>query len=111
MTWTPDTRAVAVDAILSRAPVLPVLSIARPEDAAPLARALVEAGLSVLEVTLRTPDALEAIRRIVAEVPDAIVGAGTVLDPAQLDAVSRAGAAFAIAPGSTERLYDAAADA
>ena len=111
MSWTPETRALAVDAILSRAPVLPVLSIGRPDDAVPLARALVEAGLRVLEVTLRTPDALEAIRRIIAEVPDAIVGAGTVLDAAQLDDVSRAGAAFAIAPGSSPRLYAAAAEA
>ena len=111
MTWTPDTRAQSVDAILSRAPVLPVLSIGRLDDAVPLARALVDAGLRVLEVTLRTPDALEAIRRIAGEVPGAVVGAGTVLDRAQLDAVGRAGAAFAIAPGATTRLYDAAAGA
>jgi 2-dehydro-3-deoxyphosphogluconate aldolase / (4S)-4-hydroxy-2-oxoglutarate aldolase len=111
MSWTPDTRALAVDAILARAPVLPVLSIARPDDAVPLARALVDSGLRVLEVTLRTPEAMEAIRRIAAEVPDAVVGAGTVLDAAQLDAVGRAGAVFAIAPGSTPRLYEAAADA
>lgn len=104
-------RACRVDAILSRAPVLPVLSIERVEDAAPLARVLVAAGLSVLEVTLRTSVALDAIRLIAAEVPGACVGAGTVLDADDLDAVEAAGAAFAIAPGATEAIYLAAAHA
>lgn len=103
-------RAAAVDAILRRAPVLPVLAIDRLDDAAPLARALVEGGLPVLEVTLRTDVALAAIRRIVDEVPDAIVGAGTVLTAADLDAVVAAGAAFAISPGATDALYAAARD-
>jgi 2-dehydro-3-deoxyphosphogluconate aldolase/(4S)-4-hydroxy-2-oxoglutarate aldolase len=109
--WTIETRAATVDAIFARAPVLPVLSIARAEDAVPLARALVDAGLPVLEVTLRTDAALAAIAAIARELPGAIVGAGTVLDRAQLDAVAASGAAFAIAPGATEALYDAADEA
>ena len=107
--WNSDQRAADVDAILSRAPVLPVLRIERLEDAVPLARALVDAGLLVLEVTLRTAVALDAIARIAAEVPQACVGAGTVLGAADLAAVADAGAAFAIAPGATEALYRAAA--
>ena len=99
----------AIDAILRRAPVLPVLAIERLDDAVPLARALVDGGLPVLEVTLRSDVALEAIRRIVDEVPDAIVGAGTVLSATDLDAVARAGAVFAISPGATDALYEAAA--
>ena len=99
----------AIDAILRRAPVLPVLAIERLDDAVPLARALVDGGLPVLEVTLRSDVALEAIRRIVDEVPDAIVGAGTVLSAADLDSVARAGAVFAISPGATDALYEAAA--
>ena len=101
-------QAARIDAILSRAPVLPVLRIDRIEDAVPLARTLVDAGLPVLEVTLRSDIALDAIRRIVDEVPDACVGAGTVLSPMQLAAVSAAGATFAISPGATDALYAAA---
>ncbi|MEG3157793.1 bifunctional 4-hydroxy-2-oxoglutarate aldolase/2-dehydro-3-deoxy-phosphogluconate aldolase [Lysobacter zhanggongensis] len=103
-----DNRAAAIDAILTRAPVLPVLAIERLDDAVPLARALVDGGLPVLEVTLRTPAALAAITRIAAEVDGAVVGAGTVLSPVDLDAVAAAGAAFAISPGATEALYTAA---
>lgn len=105
---TPDQHAAALDAILGRAPVLPVLVIERAEDAVPLARTLAEAGLPVLEVTLRTDAALAAIERIAREVPDACVGAGTVLRPVDLAAVAEAGAEFAIAPGTTETLYAAA---
>jgi len=107
-TWTPASRAAAADAILERAPVVPVLSIARLEDAVPLARALVDAGLPVLEVTLRTGIARDAIRAIALEVPQAIVGAGTVLTPRDLGAVAEAGAKFAIAPGCTATMYEAA---
>lgn len=106
--WTPEQRAARVDALLSRAPVLPVLRIDHIDDAVPLAQALVAAGLPVLEVTLRTAAALEAIRRIVDAVPGACVGAGTVLDPIQLAETRSAGAMFAISPGATEALYDAA---
>jgi 2-dehydro-3-deoxyphosphogluconate aldolase/(4S)-4-hydroxy-2-oxoglutarate aldolase len=98
-----------VDAVFARAAVIPVITIAAIEDAVPLARALADNGLPVLEITLRTDCALAAIARIVAEVPDACVGAGTVLSAADLAAVERAGARFAISPGVTEALYDAAA--
>jgi 2-dehydro-3-deoxyphosphogluconate aldolase/(4S)-4-hydroxy-2-oxoglutarate aldolase len=107
--WTEANRMARVDEMLGRAPVLPVLSIARLEDAVPLARALVEAGLPVLEVTLRSFVAMEAIARIAREVPDAVVGAGTVLHAAHLAEVADAGAAFAISPGATDGLYAAAA--
>lgn len=106
--WTPDSRAAAVDALLRAAPVLPVLAIEDAEDAEPLARALVDAGLPVLEVTLRSEAALAAIRRMVSAVPGAVVGAGTVLTARQLDEVAEAGARFAIAPGATLALYAAA---
>jgi 2-dehydro-3-deoxyphosphogluconate aldolase / (4S)-4-hydroxy-2-oxoglutarate aldolase len=109
--WNPDTRAAAVDALLQQAPVLPVLSIEHLEDAVPLARALVAGGLPVLEITLRTAAALGAIAAIHAEVPGAVVGAGTILAPDDLQAVIAAGAAFAISPGASEELYTAAADA
>lgn len=108
--WTVDTRTQAADAVLRAAPVVPVIQIDRLEQAVPLARCLVEAGLRVLEITLRSQVALEAIRRVASEVPDAIVGAGTVLGGEDLSAVERAGARFAISPGATEALYDAADD-
>src|SRR5438270_11682926 len=98
-----------LDSIMRAAPVIPVLVIERVEDALPVARALVEGGLPVLEVTLRTPAALDAIRAM-KEVEGAIVGAGTVLDPRQLEAAAEAGAEFAVSPGLTERLGKAAAD-
>jgi 2-dehydro-3-deoxyphosphogluconate aldolase/(4S)-4-hydroxy-2-oxoglutarate aldolase len=103
-------KTQALDRILARAPVLPVLAFDQIEHAVPLARTLVAAGLPVLEVTLRSAIACEAIRRIVGEVEGAIVGAGTVLSAADLDAVAAAGAQFAISPGATAALYDAAAD-
>jgi 2-dehydro-3-deoxyphosphogluconate aldolase/(4S)-4-hydroxy-2-oxoglutarate aldolase len=106
--WDPDGRAARVDELLGMAPVLPVLSVSRLEDAVPLARALVEAGLPVLELTLRTDVALAAIRAIRQGVPSAVVGAGTVLDPSALGAVAEAGAEFAISPGATDALYAAA---
>lgn len=106
--WTPESRACRVDDLLARAPVLPVLVIERLDDAVPLARTLVEAGLPVLEVTLRSEAALAAIRGIVDEVPGACVGAGTVLRASDLAAVEATGAAFAIAPGATDALYAAA---
>lgn len=109
--WTPDSRAAAVDAVLRQAPVLPVLGIEHIEDAVPLARALVAGGLPVLEVTLRSDVALAAITAIRAEVPAAIVGAGTVLVPDDLEAVNEAGAVFAISPGATDALYAAASTA
>ena len=106
--WTIEQRCERVDGLLGQAPVLPVIAIQRLEDAVPLARALVVGGLPVLEVTLRSAVAFDAIAAIMREVSGAIVGAGTVLTEEQLDAVTRAGAAFAIAPGATEALYAAA---
>ena len=85
-----------ISAIAALAPVVPVLTIERTADAVPLARALVKGGLPVLEITLRTEAALAALAAIAAEVPDAVVGAGTVLRPRQFDDVTRAGARFAV---------------
>ena len=99
-----------MEAILKAAPVVPVLVIENAADAVPLARALVKGGLPVLEITLRTKAALESIRAIIAEVEGAIVGAGTVLDGKKLRETEHAGCAFAVSPGSTGALLDAAED-
>jgi len=101
----------AIDAILSKAPVLPVLTIDDLETAAPLAETLFGAGLPVVEVTLRTPVALQAIARMREAVPGMLVGAGTVLAKDDLERVEQAGAAFAISPGGTAALYRAARQA
>ena len=93
--------------IMSKAPVIPVIVIEDLAHAVPLAEALVAGGLSVLEVTLRTPAALDAIRAM-REVPGAIVGAGTVISPAQLDEALEAGSQFIVSPGLTETLGKAA---
>ena len=100
----------ALAPFLRLAPVVPVLVIDRVEHALPLARALVKGGLPLLEITLRTPAALDAIQVISDEVEDAVVGAGTVLDGDQLDAITKRGAKFAVSPGVTDRLLDAAKD-
>ena len=92
-----------IEDIMRTAPVIPVLVIDDAQHARPLAEALVEGGLRVLEVTLRTSAALEAIREM-KQVPGAIVGAGTVTNPAELDAALGAGAEFVVSPGLTERL-------
>jgi 2-dehydro-3-deoxyphosphogluconate aldolase / (4S)-4-hydroxy-2-oxoglutarate aldolase len=97
-----------LEAILLAAPVIPVVIIDDVAKAVPLAKALVAGGLPVIEITLRTAAGLEAIRAIAAEVPSAIPGAGTVLDPEQLAAVIRAGARFAVSPGATPKMLDAA---
>ncbi|MGE4365911.1 bifunctional 4-hydroxy-2-oxoglutarate aldolase/2-dehydro-3-deoxy-phosphogluconate aldolase [Thermomonas sp.] len=97
-----------IDAVFARAPVIPVIALQRLEDALPLGRALVDNGLPVLEVTLRTPCALEAIALLARELPEACVGAGTVLEAAGLRRAQDAGAAFAISPGATDALYAAA---
>jgi 2-dehydro-3-deoxyphosphogluconate aldolase/(4S)-4-hydroxy-2-oxoglutarate aldolase len=97
-----------IDPILGAAPVIPVLVIDRVEDAVPIARALVEGGLPVLEVTLRTPAALDAIRAM-KMVEGAIVGAGTVLNPRQYGEAVEAGCEFVVSPGLTRALGEAAA--
>ena len=104
MTQAPLT---ALD-VLTASPVMPVVVIDDPARAVPLARALVAGGIRAIEITLRTARALEAVRAIAAEVPDAIPGVGTVLTEADLDAAAAAGARFAISPGATPALYDAA---
>jgi 2-dehydro-3-deoxyphosphogluconate aldolase/(4S)-4-hydroxy-2-oxoglutarate aldolase len=96
-----------IDDVMQAAPLIPVIVMTGEHDPAALAATLVEAGLPVLEVTLRTPDALEAIRAM-ASVPGAIVGAGTVLNQRQLDEAQEAGARFIVAPGLTEPLTRAA---
>lgn len=98
-----------IETIMLSAPVIPVLVIEDAAHAAPIAQALVAGGLPVLEVTLRTPAALDAIREM-KQVPGAIVGAGTVLNPAQLDAALEAGSEFIVSPGLTEPLGRAAID-
>lgn len=106
-----QTRNQRVDAVFALAPVIPVITIANLDDALPLARALASNGLPVLEITLRTPCALAAIALIARELPDACVGAGTVLTGKDLEAVIAAGARFAISPGATDTLYRDATDA
>jgi 2-dehydro-3-deoxyphosphogluconate aldolase/(4S)-4-hydroxy-2-oxoglutarate aldolase len=96
-----------IAAIAARAPVIPVLTIERAADAVPLARALVKGGLPVLEITLRTAAALEALKLIAADVQGAVVGAGTVLNADQLDQAKRAGAQFVVSPGCTPALAQA----
>ena len=94
---------------MAMAPVIPVLTIERLEHALPLARALVAGGLPVLEITLRTPCAVDAIERIAGEIEGAVTGAGTVLNLRDYQRAERAGARFVISPGLTEPLIDAAA--
>lgn len=96
-----------VERIMTLAPVIPVLVVERVDDALPIAQALVKGGLRALEVTMRTPAALDAMREM-ARVEGAVVGAGTVLNPAQLDAALGAGARFIVSPGLTEPLGRAA---
>ena len=99
---------MTIDDIMRRAPVIPVLVLDGSVDPAALAEALVEAGLPVIEVTLRTPNALDAIRAM-AKVPGAIVGAGTVLNAGQLAVAAEAGARFIVSPGLTAPLAAEAA--
>jgi 2-dehydro-3-deoxyphosphogluconate aldolase/(4S)-4-hydroxy-2-oxoglutarate aldolase len=97
-----------VAAIMEAGPVIPVIVVERIEHAVPLARALVAGGVRVLELTLRTPVALQAIRAIAGEVEGAIVGAGTITRPEDFDACQEAGAVFGVSPGLTPALVAAA---
>jgi 2-dehydro-3-deoxyphosphogluconate aldolase/(4S)-4-hydroxy-2-oxoglutarate aldolase len=99
----------SIDALMRSVPVIPVLVIEDVAHAEPIARALVAGGLTALEVTLRTPAALEVIRAM-RQVEGAMVGAGTVLNPRDLDAALQAGAQFIVSPGLTEPLTRAALD-
>ncbi|WP_369333618.1 bifunctional 4-hydroxy-2-oxoglutarate aldolase/2-dehydro-3-deoxy-phosphogluconate aldolase, partial [Corallococcus praedator] len=92
--------------VCALAPVIPVLVVDDAETAADLARALIAGGLPALEVTLRTPAAIDAIREMAA-VPGGVVGAGTLLTEADVEAAKEAGATFGVSPGATRRLLDA----
>jgi 2-dehydro-3-deoxyphosphogluconate aldolase/(4S)-4-hydroxy-2-oxoglutarate aldolase len=96
--------------LIELSPVMPVIVVRDPGTAVDLARALVAGGIRTLEITLRSAAALDAIAAIQAQVPDAVVGVGTVRTPQQLDAALRAGARFGISPGLTENLARAARD-
>lgn len=98
----------SIKEIMNTSPVVPVMVINKLEHAVPLAEALVKGGLKVLEITLRTPVAIDAIKRIKAEVPGAIVGAGTVINLETLRLAIDAGSEFLVSPGVTESLIDAA---
>ncbi len=100
--------STSIQDIMNTSPVIPVMVINNVEQAVPLAHALVEGGLKVLEITLRTPAALESIQAIKAEVPDAIVGAGTIIDSRTLQQSIAAGAEFLVSPGVTDSLLDEA---
>ncbi|SPH22646.1 KHG/KDPG aldolase [Ascidiaceihabitans donghaensis] len=107
---TPQDASAAALKICQMAPIVPVLVVDDAKDAAPLAQALVAGGLPALEVTLRTPAALEVIREM-ASVAGGFVGAGTLLTPADVLAAKDAGATFGVSPGATDRLLDACEDA
>jgi 2-dehydro-3-deoxyphosphogluconate aldolase/(4S)-4-hydroxy-2-oxoglutarate aldolase len=96
--------------LLDRVPVMPVVVVDDLAHAVPVARALVAGGLPAIELTLRTPVALDAIRAIAAEVPEILLGAGTVTSPGQAKQAAEAGAAFLVSPGSTPMLLDGLAD-
>jgi len=107
MTATPKQEELA--ALFEQATIIPVLTIERLEDAVPLARALVAGGVHVLEVTLRTPVAIESAKAIMADVPEAVVGIGTILNADDLARAKGIGARFGISPGATPDLLKAAA--
>ncbi len=96
--------------IMQDAPVIPVIVLHRTEHAVPMARALLAGGIRVLEVTLRTPQGLACIEAIAKQLPEAIVGAGTVRNAADAAAATRAGARFAVSPGYTSKLGQACRD-
>lgn len=106
---TPAEQSAKAAEICRLAPVVPVLVIDDLAHAAPLAKALVAGGLPALEVTLRTPCALDAIRAM-SDVEGGVVGAGTLLTPADVKAAKAAGAKFGVSPGATQRLLDACAE-
>ncbi|MCR8547228.1 bifunctional 4-hydroxy-2-oxoglutarate aldolase/2-dehydro-3-deoxy-phosphogluconate aldolase [Salipiger sp. P9] len=107
---TPADASLEAEKLCRLAPVIPVLVIDEVAQARPLAEALVRGGLPALEVTLRTPAALEAIAEMAA-VPGGVVGAGTLITPEDVAAAVEAGAKFGVSPGATDRLLDACAEA
>lgn len=106
MSITPKEASLRTCEICALAPIMPVLVVDDVADAQPLARALVAGGLPALEVTLRTPAALDVIREM-AKVPGGVVGAGTLVTPADAEAAKEAGAQFGVSPGATDALLDA----
>ncbi|TFG87735.1 MAG: bifunctional 4-hydroxy-2-oxoglutarate aldolase/2-dehydro-3-deoxy-phosphogluconate aldolase [Chromatiales bacterium] len=90
--------------IMAASPVMPVIVLDRVDDAVPLAKALMSGGIRVLEVTMRTPAALDSVRAIRAALPDALVGVGTITNVADLEAARAAGARFGVSPGTTPDL-------
>ena len=92
--------------VLNVSPVIPVVTIDDPRHAVPVARALADGGVRIIELTLRTESAMTSLKLIADEVPEILVGAGTVLTPAQADAVVAAGAQFIVSPGVTPALLD-----
>ncbi|MBI5264189.1 MAG: bifunctional 4-hydroxy-2-oxoglutarate aldolase/2-dehydro-3-deoxy-phosphogluconate aldolase [Bradyrhizobium sp.] len=106
---TVAARQKELATLFRRARVIPVLTIERLEDAVRLAEALVAGGFGTLEVTLRTPVAIEAAKAIIGEVPDAVVGIGTILSPNDLARAEELGARFGVSPGATPELLKAAA--
>jgi 2-dehydro-3-deoxyphosphogluconate aldolase/(4S)-4-hydroxy-2-oxoglutarate aldolase len=106
-----DTQALGTGRdLIGISPVVPVVVIDDAADAVPLARALARGGVRIMEITLRTPAGLDAIKRVAAEVPGTTVGAGTVTTPEEASAAVRAGARFLVTPGATDRLLAAALD-
>lgn len=105
-----ETKQAQVENTMRLAAVIPVVIIDDAKAAVPMARALVAGGIPAIEVTLRTPAALDAIRAIAAEVEGAVIGVGTVLSEKDLKAAEQAGARFAVSPGVSPRLLDAADD-
>ncbi len=93
--------------LLTLSPVIPVVVVDDPGDAAPLAEALLAGGIKVIELTLRTPVALEAIANVHKSVPDIVLGAGTITSPAQAAQAAEAGASFLVTPGTTDAVLDA----
>lgn len=104
-----DPINAPLDALMRLAPVIPVVTPRDIDSTVELARALLRGGLPTMEITLRNPVALDALRAVATEVPEVYVGAGTVLDPAQLEAAVEAGARFLVSPGSPADLLRAAA--
>lgn len=104
------SKTEQLHSLLGGQPVIPVLKIAHLAQAVPLARALARGGLPMIEITLRTADALEAIRRVAGEVEEAIVGAGTILNAQQFHDAAKAGSKFIVSPGITRELLATAAD-
>ena len=102
-------KRARLQAILRQSPIVAVITIDGVEDAVPLARALVAGGVTALELTLRTPAGLAAAAAILKEVPEAVVGVGTILNPDDLAKAKQSGAHFGVSPGITAALLDAAA--